>query len=126
VRFVHDRTVEGMNDGVDVQTLMPRSCCHTELEVGQGYGKVSWDVRDLGNLRGMVPPRLDHRAVPLRCGAADRSRRVGGRRRRRAREAQARIEAHPSPRGHLVGRGRPRRRTEPPRCTPSWSRRTRS
>ncbi len=45
VLFVHDRTVEGMNDGVDVQTLMRDIVLPPELEVGQGYGKVSWDVR---------------------------------------------------------------------------------
>ena len=45
VMFVHDRTVEGMNDGVDVQTLMREIVLPPELEVGQGYGKVSWDVR---------------------------------------------------------------------------------
>ena len=84
-----------MNDGVDVQTLMREVVLPPELEVGQGYGKVSWDVRAIWETyAGMVPPRLDHRAVPLRRRArADRSRRVGGRRRRRAREAQARIEA---------------------------------
>jgi alkyl sulfatase BDS1-like metallo-beta-lactamase superfamily hydrolase len=45
VMFVHDRTVEGMNDGVDVQTLMRDIVLPPELEVGQGYGKVGWDVR---------------------------------------------------------------------------------
>jgi alkyl sulfatase BDS1-like metallo-beta-lactamase superfamily hydrolase len=45
VLFVHDRTIEGMNDGVDVQTLMRDIVLPPELEVGQGYGKVSWDVR---------------------------------------------------------------------------------
>jgi alkyl sulfatase BDS1-like metallo-beta-lactamase superfamily hydrolase len=45
VLYVHDRTVEGMNAGIDVQTLMRDVELPPELEVGQGYGKVSWDVR---------------------------------------------------------------------------------
>jgi len=43
--YVHDRTVEGMNAGTDVYTLMRNIELPPELEVGQGYGKVSWDVR---------------------------------------------------------------------------------
>jgi alkyl sulfatase BDS1-like metallo-beta-lactamase superfamily hydrolase len=45
ITFLHDRTVEGMNAGKDVHTLMREITLPAELEVGQGYGKVSWDVR---------------------------------------------------------------------------------
>ncbi len=45
VRFVHDETVRGMNEGKDVRTLMREIRPPAELEVGQGYGKVSWSVR---------------------------------------------------------------------------------
>jgi alkyl sulfatase BDS1-like metallo-beta-lactamase superfamily hydrolase len=45
VEYIHDQTVAGMNAGKDVQTLMREIALPTELEVGQGYGKVSWDVR---------------------------------------------------------------------------------
>ena len=45
VLFVHDATVAGMNDGKDVHTLMREIELPPELEVGQGYGKVSWSVR---------------------------------------------------------------------------------
>ncbi len=45
IAYLHDRTVEGMNDGKDVHTLMREITLPAELEVGQGYGKVSWDVR---------------------------------------------------------------------------------
>jgi alkyl sulfatase BDS1-like metallo-beta-lactamase superfamily hydrolase len=45
VVYLHDRTVEGMNAGKDVHTLMKEITLPAELEVGQGYGKVSWDVR---------------------------------------------------------------------------------
>ncbi len=43
--YVHDETVKGMNAGVDVHTLMAKIQLPPELEVGQGYGKVSWSVR---------------------------------------------------------------------------------
>jgi alkyl sulfatase BDS1-like metallo-beta-lactamase superfamily hydrolase len=45
ITYVHDRTVEGMNAGKDVHTLMREIALPPELEVGEGYGKVSWDVR---------------------------------------------------------------------------------
>ena len=45
VQFVHDQTVAGMNAGKDVRTLMAEVTLPEHLAVGQGYGKVSWDVR---------------------------------------------------------------------------------
>lgn len=45
VRYVHDRTVEHMNGGSDVWTAMREIALPPELEVGQGYGRVAWDVR---------------------------------------------------------------------------------
>ena len=45
VQYVHDRTVEHMNAGGDVWTAMREIRLPPELEVGEGYGKVSWDVR---------------------------------------------------------------------------------
>jgi alkyl sulfatase BDS1-like metallo-beta-lactamase superfamily hydrolase len=45
VQYVHDATVEGMNEGKDVYTLMREIRLPDELAVGEGYGKVSWDVR---------------------------------------------------------------------------------
>ena len=45
VLHVHDRTVEYMNGGKDVWTAMREIELPPELEVGQGYGQVSWDVR---------------------------------------------------------------------------------
>lgn len=44
-QWIHDRTVEGMNAGVDVHTLMREIHLPAELDVGEGYGKVSWNVR---------------------------------------------------------------------------------
>jgi alkyl sulfatase BDS1-like metallo-beta-lactamase superfamily hydrolase len=45
ILYVHDETVKGMNAGVDLTTLMATIQLPAELEVGQGYGKVSWSVR---------------------------------------------------------------------------------
>lgn len=45
ILYVHDATVEGMNAGKDLHTLMAEIELPPELEVGQGYGKVSWGVR---------------------------------------------------------------------------------
>jgi alkyl sulfatase BDS1-like metallo-beta-lactamase superfamily hydrolase len=45
ILYVHDATVKGMNDGADLPTLMASIQLPQELEVGEGYGKVSWSVR---------------------------------------------------------------------------------
>jgi alkyl sulfatase BDS1-like metallo-beta-lactamase superfamily hydrolase len=45
VLHVHDETVKGMNAHKDIHTLMQEVELPPELEVGEGYGKVSWSVR---------------------------------------------------------------------------------
>ncbi len=45
VQYIHDQTVAGMNAGKDVNELMRDIALPAEYEVGQGYGKVVWDVR---------------------------------------------------------------------------------
>ncbi|AKL72898.1 metallo-beta-lactamase superfamily enzyme [Actinobacteria bacterium IMCC26256] len=45
VTYVHDQTLEGINAGTDIWTLMREIELPPELRVGQGYGKVSWAVR---------------------------------------------------------------------------------
>ncbi|MEV0672427.1 MBL fold metallo-hydrolase [Mycobacterium sp. NPDC050441] len=45
IQYIHDETVAGMNAGKDVGTLMREITLPAEFEVGQGYGKVAWDVR---------------------------------------------------------------------------------
>lgn len=45
VTYIHDQTVAGMNAGKDVHTLMREVVIPPELEVGQGYGMVRWNVR---------------------------------------------------------------------------------
>lgn len=47
VTYVHDRTLEGINAGTDVWTLMREIELPPGLRVGQGYGKVAWAVRTL-------------------------------------------------------------------------------
>lgn len=45
VRFVHDATVAGMNEGKDLWTLMREVRLPPELEVSEQYGRVPWGVR---------------------------------------------------------------------------------
>jgi glyoxylase-like metal-dependent hydrolase (beta-lactamase superfamily II) len=45
VQWVHDRTVEGMNLGIDLRTLMRDVRPPPELTLTEEYGKVAWNVR---------------------------------------------------------------------------------
>jgi alkyl sulfatase BDS1-like metallo-beta-lactamase superfamily hydrolase len=45
VQWVHDRTVEGMNAGVELRTLMRDMKVPPELALTEEYGKVAWNVR---------------------------------------------------------------------------------
>lgn len=45
VQWVHDRTIEGMNEGKDVRTLMREVCTPPELTLTEEYGRVAWNVR---------------------------------------------------------------------------------
>jgi alkyl sulfatase BDS1-like metallo-beta-lactamase superfamily hydrolase len=45
VQWVHDRTVEGMNEGKDLRTLMREIRTPPELKLTEEYGKVAWNVR---------------------------------------------------------------------------------
>jgi alkyl sulfatase BDS1-like metallo-beta-lactamase superfamily hydrolase len=45
VQWIHDRTVEGMNAGVDLRTLMREVNPPAELALTEEYGKVAWNVR---------------------------------------------------------------------------------
>jgi glyoxylase-like metal-dependent hydrolase (beta-lactamase superfamily II) len=47
IRHVHDATVEGMNGGKDVFTLMREITLPPGSRVGQFYGRVSWSVRGI-------------------------------------------------------------------------------
>lgn len=45
MQWVHDRTVDGMNAGEDVHALAREVRVPEHLDVGEGYGKTSWNVR---------------------------------------------------------------------------------
>ena len=45
MRWVHDRTVDGMNAGTNVHTLMQTVTVPDEFDIGEGYGMTSWNVR---------------------------------------------------------------------------------
>ncbi len=45
VRYVHDATVAGMNQGVDLWTLMEEIRLPPELALSEQYGRVAWGVR---------------------------------------------------------------------------------
>lgn len=45
VQWVHDRTVEGMNAGKSLRTLMREVVPPPELTLTEEYGKVAWNVR---------------------------------------------------------------------------------
>jgi alkyl sulfatase BDS1-like metallo-beta-lactamase superfamily hydrolase len=47
IRFVHDATVKGMNEGKDVATLMREIRLPPPLEIGETYGRLSWSVRGI-------------------------------------------------------------------------------
>ena len=44
IRYVHDATVQGMNEGKDVRTLAQEIALPRELELPQAFGRVSWAV----------------------------------------------------------------------------------
>ena len=45
--YVHDAVLAGMNAGKDVHTLMREIKLPPDLDVGEGYGKISWSVRGI-------------------------------------------------------------------------------
>lgn len=45
VQWIHDRTLQGMNAGADLRTLMKQIKPPIELSLTEEYGKVSWNVR---------------------------------------------------------------------------------
>lgn len=45
MQAVHDRTAELMNSGADIYTAMREVKVPEHLDIGEGYGKTSWNVR---------------------------------------------------------------------------------
>ena len=70
VGYVHDQTVAGMNAGKDVITLMAEITLPEHLQVGEGYGKVSWDVRAIWeNYSGWFHHRSTTELYPVDASA---------------------------------------------------------
>lgn len=66
VQYIHDETVAAMNAGEDVRDLMARITLPAHLEVGQGYGKVSWNVRAIWeNYNGWFHHRSTTELYPI-------------------------------------------------------------
>lgn len=66
VAYIHDQTVAGMNAGKDVLTLMGEVALPPELEVGEGYGMVRWNVRAIWeNYAGWFHHRSTTELYPL-------------------------------------------------------------
>jgi alkyl sulfatase BDS1-like metallo-beta-lactamase superfamily hydrolase len=85
VQWLHDRTIEGMNAGVDLRTLMREVKPPPELALSEDYGRVSWNVRAIWHEytgwfdpdRGTtdlyaVPPSSIAQALVELVGSADR------------------------------------------------------
>ncbi len=47
IRYVHDQTVRGMNEGKDVFQLMREVKLPPKLQINEGYGTVAWSVRGI-------------------------------------------------------------------------------
>lgn len=47
ILFVHDATVKGMNDGIDLSTLMRQIKLPPSLDIGESYGKLTWSIRGI-------------------------------------------------------------------------------
>ena len=47
IQYVHDETVKGMNAGKSVWTLMSEIKLPPALDIGEGYGKLSWSIRGI-------------------------------------------------------------------------------
>jgi alkyl sulfatase BDS1-like metallo-beta-lactamase superfamily hydrolase len=45
VQWAHDRTIEGMNAGTDLRTLMRETRMPADLALTEEYGKLAWNVR---------------------------------------------------------------------------------
>ena len=97
-QWVHDRTVEGMNAGKDVHTLMSESHVARALRSRRGLREDQLErAGHLGELRRLVPPSLHHRA--LRRAAGGGGARPGGR-------GRCRLAGRPR-RGHTSMPGSP-------------------
>jgi len=70
MQAVHDRTVELMNSGTDIYTAMREVRVPEHLDVGEGYGKTSWNVRAIWE---MYAGWFQHRSTTELYGVAPAS-----------------------------------------------------
>ncbi len=67
MQAVHDRTLELMNSGADVYTAMREVKVPERLDVGEGYGQTSWNVRAIWE---MYAGWFQHRSTTELYGVA--------------------------------------------------------
>ena len=70
MQAVHDRTVELMTSGADLYTAMREVTVPEHLDVGEGYGKTSWNVRAIWE---MYAGWFQHRSTTELYGVAPNS-----------------------------------------------------
>jgi alkyl sulfatase BDS1-like metallo-beta-lactamase superfamily hydrolase len=70
MQIVHDRTVEHMAGGDDLYTAMREVRVPENLDVGEGYGKTSWNVRAIWE---MYAGWFQHRSTTELYGVAPQS-----------------------------------------------------
>ena len=70
MQAVHDRTIELMNSGADVYTAMREVRVPEHLDIGEGYGKTSWNVRAIWE---MYAGWFQHRSTTELYGVAPNS-----------------------------------------------------
>ena len=100
MQWVHDRTVDGMNAGTDVHTLMREIRVPGHLDVGEGYGRTSWNVRAIWeNYAGWFHHRSTTELydVPAAAIAPDLVAAAGGRRAGRRRPGVGSMPANRLP-----------------------------
>lgn len=79
--YVHDATIEGMNQGKSVWQLMRDIQLPSELNISQGHGKVSWNVRSIWEYYSTwfkFESTTELYAVPVRETYADLANLAGG------------------------------------------------
>lgn len=67
MQSVHDRTIELMNSGADVYTAMREVRVPEHLDIGEGYGQTSWNVRAIWE---MYAGWFQHRSTTELYGVA--------------------------------------------------------
>jgi alkyl sulfatase BDS1-like metallo-beta-lactamase superfamily hydrolase len=70
MQAVHDRTIELMNSGTDVYTAMREVRMPEHLDIGEGYGQTSWNVRAIWE---MYAGWFQHRSTTELYGVAPAS-----------------------------------------------------